>query len=262
MPLPIIIFAGAYLVGRHLAGGQSDSNLGGGAWRPSHDPNYPCANPDGPVYNTDCPDDDPLCNCPCQELKPTNENFEWFSPSTWFGDPIIEEPTDGELQNLLEELKECELIEEYLGEEYLGCSWTNPDHPSSCNCPCRGEKYNDYVEYIRTYATYWDTDKHAPLWREAQMALINAQKAVIVLNGDLTLRPGKMIKLFLEEPEAEGKQKRMSGRWLVAGIEHIISAQSAHRMIVTLTRDSTTIDPDASESWWETGWEALENTFG
>ena len=33
------------------------------------DMRYPCANPEGPVDNSDCPADDPLCNCPCQELK-------------------------------------------------------------------------------------------------------------------------------------------------------------------------------------------------
>ena len=27
------------------------------------DDRYPCANPDGPVDNSDCPEDDPLCNC-------------------------------------------------------------------------------------------------------------------------------------------------------------------------------------------------------
>ena len=50
---------------------------------------YICANPDGPVYNTGCPDDDPLCNCPCKELRPytsevvslafCKENFLLFS---------------------------------------------------------------------------------------------------------------------------------------------------------------------------------------
>ena len=40
----------------------------GGVWD-----EYPCANPDGPVDNSDCPEDDDLCNCPCQELKPDSE---------------------------------------------------------------------------------------------------------------------------------------------------------------------------------------------
>jgi hypothetical protein len=31
---------------------------------------YPCSNPDGFIDNTNCPTSDPLCNCPCQELRP------------------------------------------------------------------------------------------------------------------------------------------------------------------------------------------------
>lgn len=37
---------------------------------------YTCANPDGPVYNFDCPEDDPLCNCPCKELRPTTNEVK------------------------------------------------------------------------------------------------------------------------------------------------------------------------------------------
>ena len=33
---------------------------------------YPCANPQGPVSNIDCPEDDPLCNCPCREIRPNS----------------------------------------------------------------------------------------------------------------------------------------------------------------------------------------------
>lgn len=34
---------------------------------------YTCANPDGPVSNIGCPEDDPLCNCPAKELMPRKE---------------------------------------------------------------------------------------------------------------------------------------------------------------------------------------------
>lgn len=33
---------------------------------------YTCGNPDGPVYNLDCPEEDPLCNCPCPEIRPVS----------------------------------------------------------------------------------------------------------------------------------------------------------------------------------------------
>ena len=31
---------------------------------------YKCANPEGPVSNINCPEDDPYCNCPAKELIP------------------------------------------------------------------------------------------------------------------------------------------------------------------------------------------------
>ena len=44
--------------------------------------NILCANPDGPVDNSECDDDNPLCNCPCQELNPyleeNNIDFPWY----------------------------------------------------------------------------------------------------------------------------------------------------------------------------------------
>ena len=36
---------------------------------------YTCANPDGPVSNVGCPEDDPLCNCPAKELMPRDLAF-------------------------------------------------------------------------------------------------------------------------------------------------------------------------------------------
>ena len=36
---------------------------------------YNCANPDGPVSNSDCPEDNIFCNCPAQELIPKDETI-------------------------------------------------------------------------------------------------------------------------------------------------------------------------------------------
>tara|TARA_R110000824_G_scaffold25365_1_gene88439 strand:- start:4546 stop:5268 length:723 start_codon:yes stop_codon:yes gene_type:complete len=192
---------------------------------------YPCANPDGSVDNSDCPADDPLCNCPCQELKPS---------------AVEQEPTDNEIQEKLDAVKECDLIEDVLGEEWQGCIWSNPDHPSSCNCPCVGSKFKDYIEYNRTYATYWDTPPVTPLWRNAQMMLLGSQKAVIILNGDLTLRPGTIINISNIIPQAKDRERRSSGKWLVEEINHTMT-NNVHRMIVSCTRDSSPIDPNTSE---------------
>jgi len=219
---------------------------------------YPCANPDTPVDNSDCPDDDPLCNCPCQELKPTGD-ASWWDLFGVFGTASDQEPTDEEIQEKLDAVKECDLIEDVLGSEWQGCVWSNPDHPSSCNCPCVGSKFKDYIEYNRTYATYWDTPPITPLWRNAQMMLLGSQKAIIVINGDLTLRPGTVIKISNIIPQAEDRERRSSGMWLISEINHTIS-DNEHRMIVSLTRDSSPIDPNTSE---ELGfWDSISNFFG
>ena len=150
-----------------------------------------------------------------------------------------------------------------MGSEYLGCLWSNPNHPSSCECPCVGENFKDYVEYTRTYSTYWDTPKNTPLWRDAQMLLINSQKAMVVLNGDLSLRPGELINIRNELPNADGKSRRFAGRWLVADVNHIISGMT-HKMTLGLVRDSSPIEPDESEilGWFEevAGW--IAGLFG
>jgi hypothetical protein len=193
------------------------------------------------------------------ELRPSKiaeEHWAWLIDDdrldgwTWREDVEDKsaEPTEGEISEAYNETKECELIEEVLGEEYLGCLWKDHKHPSSCICPCVGEKFKEYIEYSRTDATYWDTPKVTPLWRNAQMQLINSQKMSIVLNGDLTLRPGVPITIANVTPgdEKSDKRKKITGRWLVSDIEHIISSDS-HKMNLILTRDSTTIDPNESE---------------
>jgi|TARA_R110002110_G_scaffold189528_4_gene397801 hypothetical protein len=248
------MFSSFILEGLRSLGAISDSQ----ASNPyTFESSYPCLNQD-PVDNSDCPEDDPYCNCPCQELRPDDSSvldlWPWLFAGVgggwlWGEGEDKSEPTTQQIQEAFEETKECVLIEEVLGEEYLGCMWKDSNHPSSCNCPCVGEKFKEYIEYNRTDATYWDTPKTTPLWRNAQMQLINSQKMSMVLNGDLTLRPGKPITIANVTPGDENSdtKKKFTGRWLVSDIEHIITSNS-HRMNLVLTRDSTVIDPNTSES--------------
>ena len=55
---------------------------------------YSCSNPEGPVSNYDCPDDDPLCNCPCPELQPKTSRVVPFS--FVFGNQGFFDANDGE----------------------------------------------------------------------------------------------------------------------------------------------------------------------
>ena len=78
------------------------------------------------------------------------------------------------------------------------------------------------------------------------MMLIKSQQAVIMLNGDLTLRPGELINITNKNVGSD-KERRMGGRWLVAEIHHNIIRGGQHKMLITLVRDSSPIDPETSE---------------
>lgn len=245
---------------------------------------YPCANPEGPVDNSDCDEDEPLCNCPCQELKPDSEeeierinsHIEENDGNFWsnfFGEGLggflakiyglfgssnggitkekLAEPTYEELEEAKQSIKECDYIIEAFedGEDWLGCMWNNDDHPSSCNCPCVGPKFGKYLQYTRTQSTYWDTPPQQPLWRNAQMNLINSTKLSINIHGDLTLRPGTMV--FVKDFSGDrGKLSKIGGRWLIETIIHNIGAfPVAYEMQLNLTRDTSPIDLEEDSKW-------------
>ena len=198
---------------------------------------HSCANPEGPISKSGCPDDFPWCNCPMQELIPRDEEGE-----------VIPKPTATELEDLKKTFRECELIESELGEEWLGCIWKDQHNISSCNCPNIGPRFKEYMEYLRTYSTYWNTPKYAPLYRMAQMSLIKSQTANAIVAGDFSKRPGDIIKITnAHESEQKYTEKRGSGKWMIAEINHIIDSPSNHLMGLTLIRDSNTVDPNETE---------------
>tara|TARA_R110000824_G_scaffold210105_2_gene395911 strand:+ start:205 stop:1095 length:891 start_codon:yes stop_codon:yes gene_type:complete len=165
------------------------------------------------------------------------------------------EPTDEELEELLQKSKYCKLIEEGgtgseepLGEEYLGCDWQDPDSNFSCICPEVGSKYKDWKKYYETYSTFWNTPKQTPLLRNAQMTLLTAQKAKAIVHGDFSIRPGAIINLEISNINNDNSLKSSSGKWMVAEIEHSIFGANAHTMTLTLIRDSLYVDANSSQS--------------
>jgi hypothetical protein len=238
-----------------------------GAW----DEKYPCANPEGPVDNSGCSDpespdydpNNPLCKCPCQELNPFKEeevsDVETFGLPDWMSSIVsfiesdssqssggVAEPTNEQIRESVENIKECDLIGEVLGNSWKGCLWGNQEHPSSCDCPCVGEDFGRYIEFTRTSSTYWETIKERPLWRDAQLMLIGSQSCEITIGGDLSLRPGTIINIFNDIPDT-GQGRRSAGRWLVTSIKHQLF-QESHTMTLSLSRDSSPIDPNDVEN--------------
>lgn len=118
-----------------------------------------------------------------------------------------------------------------------------PDYIKGCTFPYSGEKYPEYLEYVRSYgARYWDTPLKSRLLRRAQIALLLSQEIEFVAPGNLELRVGNIIKLeFPTATEASDiviEENPMSGKWLVAKITHMMNANNDYKMSITCVRDS------------------------
>lgn len=163
--------------------------------------------------------------------------------------PIDPDPTDDELDDMVLDTKECLKIEDVLGEEYLGCLWDEPNSPSSCNCPCIGDKFHEYMEYTKSLATFWDTPPHTPLYRNAQGQLASSQVIQIGMVGNLNLRPGHIIRITIPPEEADPniEEKNLSGKWMIQEITHEMNDPTIYFMRLTLTRDSLLKSPEESE---------------
>jgi hypothetical protein len=146
------------------------------------------------------------------------------------------EPSNLELQLLETQISECELIKNHpkLGEKYLGCVWDDPTSPYNCTCPVIGSNFPEYMKYNRTNAMFWSTPLEAPLYRNAQMALLNSNKIQISLPGDLSLLTGDVIEI--KDFNTPNAYSRFSGRWLVTSIYHTFNP-GYHMMDVTLSRE-------------------------
>ena len=192
-----------------------------------------CANPNTPplINSEGCEPDDYYCNCPAQDKMPPEA-----------------EPTYLELYRLYQDLSECKLIEEYLGKDWLGCEWSNPESTCSCNCPEQGKYFHKYLEYTRTYAGFWETDHKVPLLRNAQKELLTAQEMVITVAPNDKIKVGSVVEIFVPNlPIVKNKLKRMSGKWLVSAITHKFNTLRNYTLSLTLTRDSVDYDVNTAE---------------
>jgi hypothetical protein len=179
-----------------------------------------CINPKGSVYSQGCPDSDPYCNCPAQNRKPKEP-----------------EPSYLELYKLEQELKECSLIEEHLGSDWLGCVWSNPKNTGSCNCPEIGDRFMDYLAYNRTYATFWSTPAKTPLLRNSQYNLLFAQTLQVEIPRNDNIKIGSIVVVEDFDEFTGSRYKRFGGKWFVTEITNIFYGGKDY-MSVVLNRDS------------------------
>jgi hypothetical protein len=184
--------------------------------------NLKCLNPQGYVDNQDCPDNDPYCNCPAKNLIPKQA-----------------EPSYKQLASAYQTTKECKLISDNLGCDYLGCMLSDPENVTSCGCPSQGENYPKLLYAIRTNATFYNTPPETPLRRQAQMSLITGQQAVMTIYPNDSLKIGDIITVF-RGTAVDGKDS-INGKWMITGITRIFKSINIEIMVVNLARDSTKI---------------------
>lgn len=209
---------------------------------------FVCANPSGPVGDANCPPNNPYCNCPCQDKKPTQP-----------------EPSYLDLFCKWQELKECDLIKSVLGEEYLGCVWSDPNAPCSCICPCQNSKFKEYLEYNRTYATFWDTPERTPLNRLAQITQMGAQEMEIIVPFTTLPRLGKVVNVKhygAISPSLPKQEKNTHGKWMITGINYRFYKDNNAVMILNLNRDTLERDPKFTTPNLEELYRGMNEMFG
>jgi len=197
-----------------------------------------CANPDaiknGLIQSASGCTASPYCNCPAKNIMPTEA-----------------EPTYLELYRLYNEINECSLIAENFGEDYLGCDYSNPDSPLSCNCPEQGDKFSRYLEFSKTYATFWGVSESLPLKRMAATSQFQAQKIQIRIAPNSNIKIGSIVEIMSQNDlpqESANEYKKISGRWMVVEIDHTMTGTLGYVMNVTLVRNSLHYNPEDAQA--------------
>ena len=143
-------------------------------------------------------------------------------------------------------------------ENFLECGGTcvGGSEGQGSDINIEGSKAIEYAKYC-SYAwnRYWSTPKEQPLYRRAQMELIQSQEIEITVPNDLSLEIGHIVSVSLPKPPSSSvddktatKQQLLnpaSGKYLVTGIRRIFSGTSSRQeMKVRLNRDSLPFDPN------------------
>lgn len=119
-----------------------------------------------------------------------------------------------------------------------------PSYIETCNFPSYGEKYPEYLEYIRSVdARFWNTPKLTPLLRQAQLKTLMMQNIQIVVPGDMSIRTGSIVAINVPQAHTgagdlpDGKSS-ISGKYLVLRVKHSFNSSNIHTSKLTLVRDS------------------------
>ena len=114
-------------------------------------------------------------------------------------------------------------------------------YPEDC-----GANFAKYLEYSKTNATFWNTPSKTPLLRRAQTSLLGYIRAKILVHGDFSVKPGKIINIKFPIPENENLEKtKMDGPWMVYRVQHVMTGIK-HSMYLYIMRDGNEVQPTDS----------------
>jgi hypothetical protein len=116
-----------------------------------------------------------------------------------------------------------------------------------------GKNFPYYLEYSKTYATFWNTPEKTPLYRKAQTSLLKYQRIKILVNGDFIrdannqriIKPGKLIyvNIPINNRTVTNITSRYEGVWMIYRAERIIRP-GKHSVYLYLMRDYPSVSPD------------------
>lgn len=121
-----------------------------------------------------------------------------------------------------------------------------PSYIKECDYPTTGEKYREYLEYVRSVdARFWNTPKETPLYRKAQMSTLMMQKIIMSVPGDLTIKTGTIVNLKIPKSQRGGVDEvdgdvdqGMSGKYLILAVKHNMDSRNMITSKLTLVRDT------------------------
>ena len=152
----------------------------------------------------------------------------------------IPEPDGCTLTCAFTETKLCDDIKKKMGDTFLGCFYSEPNAPFSCDCPSFSKDFPKLLNIAIKNSTFWNTPLEAPLVRRAFLAFLNATKVKVTIDGNFSIRPGYSV--FINDPgnsfsgSAHGK---LHGNWVITAITHRIFKDRHHESTLTLARHYT-----------------------
>ena len=193
---------------------------------------YDCVNANSLDLNagaSGCSGNDELCLYPCRGASGDTQ--------TATAVPLFREPKDVEMSWAKQSVSPC------MGNGmFNGFLTINPDSLlSNCNRSCHGKFFHNMLKVSRTYSTFWDTGKKTPLYRNAIINLLSAQRAEIEIPANLAIKLGDFIII---PNDGSAIANEYSGSWLVATISHNIIGTQNYTMSIGLIRDSKIPPPE------------------